>query len=829
VNAEKATHRSSAASAATLPLPDLGLDAAVAQACARIAPTWPLDRFIAVNPFWGMIDRSLPAVAAALLGTSGARLLMPREWYRQAHAEGRLRDEHLEAAIEEAGSSTTVHHLRALLTIQEPVVQTRSRVVDIADVGRDLMHEVSWRDFVTNSMSQFCASWFDEGQASLTPDRTGGLFASWRRQALDDKSPSLLMRLRSYRDAVQGLPATASEMLQRGVSDLDIPADKLETYLWGLLLDQNGWASWCGYRRWTARLSGTNDDAIVDLLAIRLAWEWLLHRTGGDAVARRWQLAIASWPAVDAVALSSQADDWLLQRAIELAWQQTVIDKFPAGLTAHRPDAPRVQAVFCIDVRSEVFRRALEAEGPAVQTLGFAGFFGLPIAYQPLGAAEARPQLPGLLAPLLLVQDTGLDAADATHRKSRLDLARGWRLFKADAVSTFTFVEAMGLTYAAKLFTDGMGTSSRVQDEDAGLSRDAVARRKPRLVASVAGNAMALSARCDLAAGVLRAMSLTKIFARVVLLTGHGSETRNNPHAAGLDCGACCGQSGEVNARAAVALLNDRDVREGLSARGIDVPDETRFVAGLHNTTTDDVVLFDLDELPASHAGDLAELRTSLAQAGERARAERSQSLGLGGVEPSKLHDAVRARARDWAQVRPEWGLANNASFIVAPREHCRHLNLEGRSFLHEYRFAEDKDFATLELIMTAPMVVTHWINLQYYASTVDNARYGSGNKVLHNIVGGHLGVFEGNGGDLRIGLPMQSVHDGRRWVHTPLRLSVFIEAPRDAMDAVLRKHDHIRALVTNGWLDLLQIDAGEGAIHAYGQCGWVRRRTADA
>ncbi|MEO8195135.1 MAG: DUF2309 domain-containing protein [Thermoanaerobaculia bacterium] len=829
MNAVDASPGSSLASAPGRLPPNPRLDDAVAQACARIAPTWPLDRFIAVNPFWGMIDRSLPAVAGALLGMSGSRLLMPRAWYRQAHAEGRFRDEHLQAALHESGSSKTVHHLRALLASDEPAVQTRSRVVDVVDAGRNLLHEVSWRDFVANSVSQFCAAYFDDGQALLTPERTGGLFATWRRQALDDKSPSLLMRLRSYRDATKALPATASAMLQRGLSELDVPAGESQTYLWGLLLDQNGWASWCAYRRWNARLAGGDDDAIVDLLAIRLAWEWLLHGTGGHAVDRRWQLAMATWPAVDAATHAFQADDWFLQRAMELAWHETIVHKLPAGLSAKRPAAPHVQAVFCIDVRSEVFRRALEAQGPAVQTLGFAGFFGLPIAYQPLGAVEMRPQLPGLLAPRLLVEDTGLDAADAAHRAGRLDLARSWRSFKAGAVSTLTFVEAMGLTYAAKLLADSLGRSPGVAEDDAGLSRAASGRRKPRLVGSVDGDPLALGARGDLAAGILRAMSLTKAFARLVLLSGHGSETRNNPHAAGLHCGACCGQTGEINARAAAALLNDRDVRQDLSARGIHVPDETWFVAGLHDTTTDDVALFDLDELPASHTAELAALRGLLANAGERARAERSRSLGLGGVEPSRLHEALRARTRDWAQVRPEWGLANNASFIVAPREHCRHLNLEGRSFLHEYRFEEDKDFATLELIMTAPMVVAHWINLQYYASTVDNARYGSGNKVLHNVVGGHLGVFEGNGGDLRIGLPMQSVHDGQRWVHTPLRLSVFIEAPCDAIDAVLRKHGHVRALVANGWLDLFQVDSGERAIRACREAGWVRQKSADA
>jgi len=59
-------------------------------------------------------------------------------------------------------------------------------------------------------------------------------------------------------------------------------------------------------------------------------------------------------------------------------------------------------------------------------------------------------------------------------------------------------------------------------------------------------------------------------------------------------------------------------------------------------------------------------------------------------------------------------------------------------------------------------MIVTHWINFQYYASVTDNNVYGCGDKTLHNVVAGHLGVFEGNGGDLRVGLPMQSLHNGQ-------------------------------------------------------------------
>ena len=196
----------------------------------------------------------------------------------------------------------------------------------------------------------------------------------------------------------------------------------------------------------------------------------------------------------------------------------------------------------------------------------------------------------------------------------------------------------------------------------------------------------------------------------------------------------------------------------------------------------------------------------------------------LAGKAAGELAAALRERSRDWSQLRPEWGLADNAAFIAARRERTRELDLQGRSFLHEYRHELDTDGTVLELILTAPLVVAHWINMQYYASVVDNARWGSGNKVLHNVVGGNIGVFEGNGGDLRIGLPLQSLHDGARWVHTPQRLSAWIEAPQHAIDRILAKHDNLRALVHGRWIHLLRIDPVSGEIFRY-DCLAAERR----
>jgi uncharacterized protein YbcC (UPF0753/DUF2309 family) len=201
------------------------------------------------------------------------------------------------------------------------------------------------------------------------------------------------------------------------------------------------------------------------------------------------------------------------------------------------------------------------------------------------------------------------------------------------------------------------------------------------------------------------------------------------------------------------------------------------------------------------------QLRHQLTTAGERVRREKAALEGeapsTGGAE---LQRAAKTRAADWAQIRPEWGLAGNAAFIAAPRLFTRGLDLDGRTFLHDYDWRHDQDNAILTLIMTAPMVVAHWINMQYYASTVCPERFGSGTKTLHNVVGIH-GVCLGNAGDLAISLPMESLHDGNRWRHDPLRLLAIIAAPKSAISKVIQQNSTVRMLLDNHWLHLIAID----------------------
>ncbi|HEX4451890.1 MAG TPA: DUF2309 domain-containing protein [Kofleriaceae bacterium] len=808
--------------AAGVPMTD-ELNTAVDRACAGIAPTWPLDRFIAVNPFWSRTGKPLPEVAGDLAALSGARLLMPRAWYAEEWRAGRFRSEHLREAIAEHGADVTEDDLIASFWIRESAPSRRPLVVDVLEALRKREHEHSWREFVIERISRYCASYFDGGQAQVTGIRGGGLYASWRAQAQADPMAGIFMQLAGYHATLRSLPASADDMFVRGCADLAVPAEQRERYFSALLLDINGWASWCAYVRWTARLEGGDDGHIRELLAIRLAWEWILVRSSDDAINAEWKFAMTSWSAIDRAAHLARSHDWILQRAVEIALLSQVRAKLPSGFTATRPASPKLQAAFCLDVRSEVFRRALEAQGDDIQTFGAAGFFGVPIAYKQLAADEPRPQLPGLMAPKYLATDTNVPAGLEKTRGARLEAMSAWKAFKSSSLSSFAFVDAMGLFFARNIYRDAFSDYTARSDhhDHAGLTDAEDKLRLPRITAHVDGAAVILEDRCQLAENLLRAIGLTKGFARIILLVGHGSESKNNAHAAGLDCGACCGQPGEVNARAAVALFNDDAVRTALAARGIAIPATTLFVAGLHNTTTDDITLFAEDTKSATHHSDIASARALLERASATTRRERAPRLGLGDLDDKKLHAAVVKRARNWAEVRPEWGLAGNAMFIIAPRERTRHMDLEGRAFLHDYRFDDDKDQAILDAIITGPMVVGHWINFQYYASTVDNARYGCGDKVLHNIVGGHLGVLEGNGGDLRIGLSLQSLNDGEHWVHSPLRLAVFIEAPREAIDRVLDNHAKVKELVANEWLHLFQLDASTRTVVARKRGGW--------
>jgi uncharacterized protein len=784
-------------------------------ACRRVPPLWPLHSFVAVNPFLGLAGKPFAEVCELMNGIQHGSMVMSCDYFREQLARGRITRSDLADAIAQHGATTTPAPLVAWLA--NPVLSEVSRVLTVADAvsapGRD------WNALVTEEISKWCAAYFDDTQSAWRmPWKKLPLYAAWRQAAAVDATPELL-GLAGFRAYVAALPDNAADAVAPLMERLQVrPAGAMD-YLHRVLISLPGWSGYAQQRAWEGARHGRTDEPVLELLAVRLAFEAALLKQFDSPRLREF------WTGGDNEALSALSEMTrhllLWHTALELGYQRELCAKLLGAARTNatapaRSARPKLQAAFCIDVRSEALRSSLENLSSEIQTIGFAGFFGMPIEYVPFGQRHGNAQLPVLFAPKYRVREqlTGAAAGGEKQAWQRKQLGRrlahSWNAFKTSAVSCFSFVQTAGLGYAWKLAQDGWQFGAR--SGAGGCSDCAAPQLHPhRHDASVHEHAPADTGippedQVQLAYGALKNMGLTANFAPLVLLCGHASNTTNNPYAASLHCGACGGHTGDANARVAAALLNQPAVRVGLAARGIHIPEDTLFVAGLHDTTTDQVTLLDLDHAPTTHFPALAEVRGWLYEAETKTRVHRAAALGCGHADEPELERQALARSRDWSQTRPEWGLAGNAAFIAAPRARTRGLNLHGRVFLHDYTHAADTDKATLELILTAPVIVANWINLQYYASTVNNRLWGSGNKVIHNVVGA-FGVQQGNGGDLQTGLPLQSLHDGERWVHEPLRLSVFIEAPRADIEAVLARQANVRELVENQWLHLFALE----------------------
>lgn len=901
----------------------------VERASAVIAHYWPMTTFVHHNPIRGLETMRFQEAVKTGQRFVGGRGYLPNGQYRRLLQSGRIKPEHLDAALSSVARDeelvlggrriTHLDVLRAhlLIGITAPAEESIPALInrktmstipkieagDIHELARRLTYEaalpdaggnlgreitlLSWCDqalntqlewLVNRELIKWLEAFLDEGHAAWPmPYRERGFYEAWRSLAALEWSPCGISNMARK---IGALPASPAEAVLAHLDMLAVPPSIRQDYLSLALTSLSGWASFINWRceHSTYAWQAAYPIDLVQYLAVRLFYERELvdkacreelgiegklsaiashvrdrqrldsTAAQGDCLAPAWrlgmlggalQISAQELKAIEADKLkrllywldefpeSEHGSVWL--EAYEAGYQEKLIRELnlaitKAGTEDRQASRPLAQAMFCIDVRSEPFRRNLESIGH-YETIGFAGFFGIPMRCRALNQHHETDQLPAIVEPKYTVHE--IVREDQQKRFRRHNLGAGiihtiqemLHDMKSHVLTPYVMVESLGWLFGVQLFGRTLFPSgyrklrARMRKTVAppvGTTMDAER--------SEAGLGLTLEEQCATVETVLRTMGLIKNFARLVVVCGHTSTSDNNPYEAALSCGACGGNSGKPNARLLAGMANKPQVRQHLASNGIVIPEDTHFMGAVHDTTTDGIELFDLEDLPDTHRSDFERLKADLREAAVKTNHERCIRLPGADNNPSPAIAAkeVARRAGDWSETRPEWGLAGNAAFIIGHRQLTRNINLEGRAFLNSHDYRIDPSGALLEGIMMGPMVVGQWINAEHYFSATDTEVYGSGSKIYHNVVG-RIGIMSGPQSDLRTGLAWQSMMNGELPYHEPLRLFVAIEAPRKRIHEIIARQPVLKQLCDNEWIHLMAIDhESENKLYRY-------------
>lgn len=643
---------------------------------------------------------------------------------------------------------------------------------------------------VNRESIKWLQAFFDEGQSTIQmPHRQFGFFKALL--SLLPFDPKVHNNDPQKVKWIESLSQTPEKVIADCLVHLEIPVDEQELFLTLMLTTLHGWAAHIQYRtNWADETDAKHPYPITQegYLAFRLLLTCLLYPEAKE---------LLSWHK-ERLNNADVAEEYRKISKREETYQKELIKRLESSSFPKKRAKIKAQLVFCIDVRSEPFRYALEAQGD-YETYGFAGFFGVPVSVENSVTGDSYASCPVLLKPAHNVVEYPSCSLESCQngQETLWGIKKIYQSLKYTFATPFCLVEMMG-----PLSGFWMGLKTLLPLKAEALQSSWKKTVIPNYTLNPDIQSIPLDQQVAYSSRGLKMMGLTKDFAPLVVFCGHGSTTQNNAYATALDCGACGGHHGAPNARILAAILNSTLVREALKKQGIEIPSDTLFLAGKHNTTTDELEIYS-EAAPSSHSSQINSLKKDLEKARDQNSEWRSGEMEVS-TTPEKASKEMALRSKDWAQVRPEWGLARNASFIVGPRWLTEQVSLEGQSFLHSYDWKQDSDRSSLTGILTAPMIVTQWINAQYFFSSLDPVAYGGGNKVTKNITG-KIGVMQGNASDLMSGLPLQSVFktDSEPY-HQPMRLTVVVYAPQSHIDPIIKEHAILQTLFEKGWVHLI-------------------------
>lgn len=808
------------------------IEASIHRALKSIPTVWPLQQWIATNPLWEQTDQSIEEATTTLSQKTRAQSTLSPDAYAALYKSGQISDDAIDTSIRsftddfwKKHPECTLHHDQKQ-TINSMIQGFMTDAISEPSLASSC-HEEEPCEAMDNHIQVRCFEWLacyfhpyasqkdrchqpNHAQAALNP------FYTFCHTLLSHKSAAWKHFLTPFS------PQTPLEpMVHELLSRLSISEAQHDEHIFHICWSLKGWM---GYLKWQQQYP-SNPYVIRQASPIELLMLWLvLECFSSKKSTRRPKAFKASAPThrqrptedpihvqwaqhIDEVAresnhlapellntlrdlkpLNRHTLAWLWQRAYEISYQGPLIESLQQNkVSAREKRVTDAQWVFCIDVRSEGYRRHLESIG-SHETYGFAGFFGVAYALNNPNNGHQSCQCPALIEPSLtidMIESTEslchqttecLNQSSASNRKSKL--------------AAFALYEMLGIYYAFKIILKNHAPTFVNWLKDHCFSKKQTSTHVP---SPYQLNGIDPHTQAEIAKGLLKGMGLTENFSPFVIICGHAATTTNNPYQAAFDCGACGGNSGLSNAIIACQMLNTQAVREHLRLDGIEVPASTRFIAALHDTTTDRIHWHGPDQaLDDASMQSFHAIQQDAVRASQALQKERMNSL-TGAHRPNN-------RSQHWAELVPEWGLANNAAFIIGSRELSRSIDLKRRAFLHSYDHEKDPDGSILESILLGPMVVAHWINSQYYFSTVDPTHFGAGNKAIHNVLP-NVGVIEGNQSDLKYGLPLQSISYRNEKTHEAMRLCVLIDAPREKIDATINKHPQLANLVNGRWV----------------------------
>lgn len=578
------------------------------------------------------------------------------------------------------------------------------------------------------------------------------------------------------------------EIISLCLREMSVELEQIEVFCTLLLTTLPGWASFISYKSFWEKSKSNHFILNEEYLAFRILLFYLISKSPASLI---------SWHQKEIEFTKSKEQFEKIQNN-ETAYQKNLFNLLQ-NQTSSNQKKSKAQFIFCIDVRSEPMRKAIENLGD-YETFGVAGFFSLPIEVHSKCTQNSFASCPVLLKP-----DFSINLKEKKKRKFIQLFRKFYSSTKYSIISPFALAESTGFFWGLFLVVKSFFPALSQY-----FSRKCMESTIEQRVDLESISTIPFDKRVDFAYNLLNGIGLVKDFAPIIVFCGHGGQTLNNPFRTALDCGACGGRPGGINAQTIASILNDQKIRQLLKIKGIKIPEETVFVGAFHNTTTDHIHLFDEN---CNQKSRLDLIKKDLAKAADINRSTRIKNLGYS----KKEHPFFRAG--DWSQPRPEWGLAKNGSLIVAPRALSRDVDLGGRSFLHSYDYTLDEDASVLSSILSAPGLVAFWINSQYLFSTLNNVIHGAGSKITKNIIG-KFAIVQGNDSDIMNGLPLQSVYktDVEPY-HESMRLSIIIYAPLEHIQKALDGTLKIKSLCLKEWIHLFHWDPQTKLINKFTVC----------